>query len=95
MREKPGTTTGTLEERQYAISISKLTLDEYSNFLFEVEGAGYPLKIRTTKVKRRARGEEITLDVDMDISAFRMVEATAGVQTTDGAILVRLEPVPE
>ncbi len=80
VREKPGTTTGTLEERQYAISISKLTLDEYSNFLFEVEGAGYPLKIRTTKVKRRARGEEITLDVDMDISAFRMVEATAGVE---------------
>ena len=55
-------------------------MDEYSNFLFEVEGAGYPLKIRTTKVKRRARGEEITLDVDMDISAFRMVEATAGVE---------------
>lgn len=80
VREKPGTTTGKLEDRLYSISISKLTLDEYSNFLFEVEGAGYPLKIRTTKVKRRARGEEVTLDVDMDISAFRLLEADAGVE---------------
>lgn len=77
VREKPGTTTGDLEDRLYTVTLTRLTLDEYSNFLFEVEGAGYPLKVRTTKIKRRARGEEITLDVDMDISAFRLVEAEA------------------
>lgn len=80
VREKPGTTTGTLEDRQYSVTLTRLSLQEYSNFLFELEGAGYPLKVRSTKIKRRARGEEVTLDVDMDISAFRLVEADAATE---------------
>jgi len=74
VREKSTTTTGRLEDKLYNVTFSKLTLSEYSNFLYEVEAVGYPLKIRTVKVKRRAHGDEITLDVDMDISAFRVVE---------------------
>lgn len=79
VKEKSTTQEGTLEDKLYTVTLSKLTVAEYANFLFEVEAAGYPLKIRSTRVKRRARGEEITLDVDMDISAFRIVEpATQG-----------------
>lgn len=78
VREKSSSTQGTLEDRLYSVTLTKLTLSEYTSFLYEIEGAGYPLKIRSTKVKRRARGEEVTLDVDMDISAFRVVaDATA------------------
>jgi type II secretory pathway component PulM len=74
VREKSTTTQGRLEDKLYNVTFSRLTLSEYSNFLYEVEAVGYPLKIRSVKVKRRAHGDEITLDVDMDISAFRVVE---------------------
>lgn len=74
VREKSATTDGDLEDKLYTVSLSKLTVDEYAGFLYEVESVGYPLKIRTTRVKRRQRGEEVTLDVDMDISAFRVVK---------------------
>ena len=74
VREKSTTTEGRLEDKLYNVTFSKLTLSEYANFLYEVEAVGYPLKIRTVKVKRRAHDDEVTLDVDMDISAFRVVE---------------------
>lgn len=74
VREKSTSTQGRLEDKLYNVTFSKLTLSEYSNFLYEVEAVGYPLKIRSVKVRRRAHGDEITLDVDMDISAFRVVE---------------------
>ncbi len=77
VKEKSSSVQGNLEDKLYSVTISKLTQEEYASFLFEVEGAGYPLKIRSTKVKRRAKGEEITLDVDMDISAFRITEEAA------------------
>lgn len=70
VREKSSTVQGNLEDKLYSVSLSKLTLSEYSSFLYEMESAGYPLKVRTTKVKRRVKGEEVTLDVDMDISSF-------------------------
>ncbi len=77
VREKSSSVQGNLEDKQYTVTLTKLTLSEYASFLHEVEAAGYPLKIRTTKVKRRVKGEEITLDIDMDVSAFRITEEAA------------------
>ena len=74
VREKSTTTEGRLEDKLYNVTFSNLTLSEYSNFLYEIEAVGYPLKIRSVKVRRRARADQVTLDVDMDISAFRVVD---------------------
>lgn len=77
VREKSVTTNGVLEEKLYAVALSQLTTDEMSTFLFEVETSGYPLQIRTFKVKSRKRKGEKTLNLDMDIAAFRVVEEEA------------------
>jgi hypothetical protein len=77
VREKSVTTNGVLEEKLYAVALSQLSTDEMSNFLFEVETSGYPLQIRTFKVKARTRKGEKTLNVDLDIAAFRVVEEEA------------------
>lgn len=74
VREKSVTTNGVLEEKLYAVALSQLSTDEMSNFLFEVETSGYPLQIRNFKVKSRTRKGEKTLNVDMDIAAFRVIE---------------------
>lgn len=77
VREKSVTTNGVLEEKLYAVALSQLSTEEMSNFLFEVETAGYPLQIRTFKVKSRTRKGDKTLNLDMDIAAFRVVEEEA------------------
>jgi len=74
VREKSTSSNGVLEEKLYAVALSTLTTDELSSFLFEVETSGYPLQIRTFKVKSRTRKDEKTLNVDMDIAAFRVLE---------------------
>lgn len=80
VREKSTSTNGVLEEKLYAIALSKLTTDELSRFLFEVETSGYPLQIRTFKVKSRTRKGEKSLNVDMDVAAFRVLEDEAGAE---------------
>lgn len=77
VREKSVTTSGVLEEKLYAVALSKLSTDEMSTFLFEVETSGYPLQIRSFKVKSRTRKGEKSLNVDMDIAAYRVVEDDA------------------
>ncbi len=72
VRQKSTNDDGDLVESVYAVKLSKLTQEELANFLYEVESAGYPLRIRTMTVKSRKRGGEITLNVDLDISAFRL-----------------------
>ncbi len=72
VRQKSTNDDGDLIESVYAVKLSKLLQDELASFLYEVESAGYPLRIRTITVKSRKRGGEITLNVDLDISAFRL-----------------------
>lgn len=78
VREKSSTTELDLEDKLYTVTLSNLTLEEYSSFLYEIESVGYPLKVRSTKVRVRLRGPDKMLMVDMDISAFRLVDAATG-----------------
>ncbi len=79
VREKSSASSGNIEERLYSVSLNSLTLPEMTDFLYEVEGTGYPLRIKTFKVKTRKRGEVSSLSVEMDVSAYRLIEdADAG-----------------
>lgn len=75
VREKGTTTEGTLEEKTYGVELSKLTLQQLVDFLHEVETTRYPLKIRSTKVKTQTIGGQKVLNVSLEVSAFRLVEA--------------------
>jgi type II secretory pathway component PulM len=74
VREKGSTTEGNLEEKQFTVTLNDISLQQLAEFLYEAEASGYPLKIRTTKVKTRTKKEEKLLQVNMDISAYRAVQ---------------------
>lgn len=76
VREKSSSSDGVLDEHVYAVELNRLSLEELSNFLWEVETAGYPLKIRTFKVRARKRRDETKLYVNMDVSSYQVVDAT-------------------
>ena len=77
VREKSSATEGNIEEKLHSVSLRKLTTEELSKLLFEIETAGYPLRVKTLSVKARKRSDEVTLNVDMDISAFRVLDDSA------------------
>jgi type II secretory pathway component PulM len=74
VREKSSTTEGNLEEKQFTVTLNDISQQQLAEFLYEAEASGYPLKIRTTKVKTRTKKDEKLLQVNMDISAFRAVQ---------------------
>lgn len=74
VKEKSATNTGILEEKLYAVSLSMLQQDELASFLYEVETAGFPLQIKTLRIKSSMRQGEKTLRVDMDIATYRLLE---------------------
>jgi type II secretory pathway component PulM len=74
VREKSTTTEGNLEEKQFTVTLNDISLQQLSEFLYEAEASGYPLKIRNTKVKTHTKKDEKLLQVNLEISAFRSVQ---------------------
>ena len=69
---------GELEETLYAAQFSKLSLEEATNFLFEIETSGYPLIVQSTRLKtRRLKGERL-IKMSIDIAAYKPVAVDAG-----------------
>ncbi len=73
VREKSASTDDVLEEKIYAVSLDRLTLDEFVDFLYQAETAGYPMQILNLKVKTRKKGDEKLLNVDLDVAAYRVL----------------------
>ncbi len=78
VKEKTTATDGVVQEKVYAVKLTKLTLDELTSFLYEVETARYPLKVHTFKVKSRKSGDSRVLNVDMDIASYKVLEEVEG-----------------
>ena len=74
VREKSTRKDGRLQEKVFSVILSNLTTEEFGKFLFQTETAGYPLKIQTSTVKSRKRQEEVTLNLSLDIAAYKLVE---------------------
>jgi type II secretory pathway component PulM len=74
VKEKSTSSDGVLQEKLYAVSLSELQLQELSEFLYEIETAGFPLKILTLKVKTRTKKGETTLSVDLDIASYTLLK---------------------
>ncbi len=74
VREKSTSKDGRLQEKVFSVSLSNLTTEEFAKFLFQTETSGYPLKIQTSTVKTRKRRDEVTLNLSLDIAAYKLVE---------------------
>jgi type II secretory pathway component PulM len=73
VREKSSSSDGVLEEKLYAVALSKLSTEEMASFIFKVETSGYPLKVKSFRAKTQTRKGEVMLNVDMDVSAYRVL----------------------
>ena len=78
VKERSATITLDLEEKVYAVQLSKVTLEQLANYLYEIETSGYPLLVRNAKIKPKTRAGETLLQVDFDISAFRLLAEEGG-----------------
>jgi type II secretory pathway component PulM len=76
VKERSTTVTGTLEEKTFAVKLSKLDQAQLNAFLYHTETQGYPLQVQGMKVKTRKSGEDMLLDVEIDIAAYKVVAAT-------------------
>ncbi len=74
VRNKSTTTEGTLEEKLYTVELERVPVQQLSDFLYEMESSGYPLKVRSTRMKTLTAAGLKVLNVSMEVSAFRLVE---------------------
>jgi len=76
VRQKSSSDDGDLVETVYTVKITKLLQEELADFLYEMETTGYPLRVRSMTVKTRKRSGEVTLNIDLDIAAFKISQGT-------------------
>jgi type II secretory pathway component PulM len=74
VRENSVVELGDLEEKNYSVKLSKVTLDQMVSFLYQVEATGYPLKITSAKFKRVKVSGEWLLNVTLEIAAYRLIK---------------------
>lgn len=72
VRKTTETNDGVVIEAVYAVKLSRVDQAQLAKFLTEVEGTDFPLRIRSFKVRGRSRKGETYLDVNMDISSFKV-----------------------
>lgn len=78
VRPKEEREEGDLLEKMYAIEISKITLQNLSDFLYEVETAGYPMKIRSMKTKTVTAAGSKVLNVTLEVASYRYAATPGG-----------------
>lgn len=78
VREKNVVEVGTLEQKNYAVTVSKITQQQAVDFLHAVETGGYPLRITSANFKVvKIKGEKF-LTLKLDIAAYRLLDSAEG-----------------
>ena len=75
VRPKEERPEGELLEKLYGVEMSKITLQNLSDFLYAVETGGYPLKIRNLKTKVVTAAGVKVLNVTLEIAVYRYPES--------------------
>ncbi len=75
--EKSLVAVGDLETQRVEVSLSKVTLEQLANFLYEVEAGDFPLRIQSTNVRVKRSRDGRLLRVKFDVDAFRLLEEVA------------------
>ena len=74
VREKAVSEIGTLQEKTYSVEIDKVSLQQLTEFLYEVEAGGFPLKIRSNRMKTTGQPRTRLVNASLELSAFRLNE---------------------
>ncbi|MED5372756.1 MAG: type II secretion system protein GspM [Myxococcota bacterium] len=74
VRENSVVEMGDLEQKNYSVRLTRVSLDQMVKFLYQVEATGYPLQITTAKFKRVKVSGEWMLNVTLEIAAYRLLQ---------------------
>ena len=78
VKESSTAINGDLEEKLFRASLSKLSLEDATNFLYEIETSGFPLVVQSAKFKTRKRNDEREIKLTLDIAAYSLTESAGG-----------------
>jgi len=78
VKESSSSITGDLEEKLYTASLSKLSLEEATNFLYEIETSGFPLVVQSAKFKTRLRSQVREIKLTLSIAAYSLAATEGG-----------------
>lgn len=77
VREKGISEDGKLEEKKYQIEISKITLQQLVDFLYELETGDAPIRVRSSKTRTVVVDGKKMLSASLEVSSFRLLEESA------------------
>lgn len=69
---------GDLEQLQHRVELNRVELPKLLDFLYELEGTGYPLKITDASIKVVKVSGENRLNVSLDVASFRPLAEEEG-----------------
>jgi hypothetical protein len=72
VKETSASPIGDLEEKLYSAQLSKLSLEDATNFIFEIENSGFPLVIKNARFKTRKTGGEKKVKLTLDIASYQL-----------------------
>ena len=72
VKETSSSQNGDLEEKLYSAQLSKLSLEEATNFIFEIENSGFPLVVKNARFKTRKVSGEKKVKLTLDIASYQL-----------------------
>jgi type II secretory pathway component PulM len=75
VRQSATTQLGSLEAKTFTVNLSRVTLDQFLDFLYQIETDGYPLRITDSSVKGVSRSESMMLNVKLDIVSYKLLDS--------------------
>ncbi len=72
VKETSTSQNGDLEEKIYSAQLSKLSLEDATNFIFEIENSGFPLVVRNARFKTRKHSGEKKVKLTLDIASYKL-----------------------
>jgi len=72
VKETATSQNGDLEEKIYSAQLSKLSLEDATNFIFEIENSGFPLVVRNARFKTRKHSGEKMVKLTLDIASYKL-----------------------
>lgn len=74
VREKGVSNQGTLEVKSYTVELDKVSLGQLTDFLFEVETNGFPMRIRSSRMKASGAAGTRVLSATFEANAYSLNE---------------------
>lgn len=84
VKETATSQNGDLEEKIYAAQLSKLSLEDATNFIFEIENSGFPLVIRSARFKTRKHSGEKKVKLMLDIASYQLTTEAPTAEEANG-----------